>query len=185
VRLFIAVDLSDAERAAVTLIQRAVIEGLAGGGRLRLVKPEQQHLTLVFIGEVEEDRGRRIVQVMERTIPLAPFSVGFREIAAVPPRGAPRVLILAAGEGAESAVQLHAYLVDLLADEGVPRDRRPFRPHLTLGRWRESRPFDRPRASSAGGSVDVEVRRVTLFQSRLSPAGPSYTRLATAPLICP
>jgi 2'-5' RNA ligase len=66
----------------------------------------------------------------------------------------------------------------------VPRAQRPFRPHLTLGRWRESRPSDRPSPKvQVARAVEVDIERVVLFQSRLSSAGPSYTRLATAPLI--
>ena len=185
-RLFVAVELSDAARAAVALVQRRVVDGLRGPGRLRLVNPEQQHLTLVFIGEVAEERSRGIVQAMEGAIPLTPFRISFRQIGAFPPRGAPRVLILAAGDGAEASVRLHEFVANRLENEGVPREPRRFRPHLTLGRWRESRPSDRPsRDVKSEPAVDVDVDRVTLFQSRLSPAGPSYTRLATAPLICP
>ena len=184
--MFVAVELSDSGRAAVSHVQQQVVRELGGSRGLRLVKPEQQHLTLVFIGEVAEDRSARIVQVMMEAIPLAPFRITCRQIDAFPPRGAPRVLILAAGEGAELAAGLQEYVADRLANEGVPREHRPFRPHLTLGRWRESRPSDRPSSAMRPlGAVEVDVDHVTLFQSRLSPAGPSYTRLATARLICP
>jgi 2'-5' RNA ligase len=183
-RLFTAIELSDTARQAMSLVQQQVVRTLRGSGKLRLVKPEQQHLTLVFIGEVAEDRGGRIALAMSREIPLAPFRITFRQIDAFPSRGAPRVLVLAAEEGTERAVDLQHYVADRLEGEGVGREQRPFRPHLTLGRWRDSRPSDRP-SSEIQGAIEVDVDRVTLFQSRLSPAGPSYTRLATARLICP
>lgn len=185
-RLFVAVELSDAARAAVSLVQRQVVDALRGSGCLRLVKSEQQHLTLVFIGEVGEDVGSRLEQVMSHEIPLPPFRITFRRIGAFPARGAPRVLILAAAQGTERAVGLQEHVAGRLAGEGVPREQRPFRPHLTLGRWRDSRPSDRPSPEmQLPGGVEVDVDRVTLFQSRLTPAGPSYTRLATARLVCP
>jgi 2'-5' RNA ligase len=184
VRLFTAIELSDAAREATSLVQQQVVRGLRGSGKLRLVKPEQQHLTLVFIGEVAEERGGRIAFAMSHEVPLAPFRIMFRRIDAFPSRGAPRVLVLAAEEGTERAVELQNYVADRLAGEGVAREQRPFRPHLTLGRWRDSRASDRP-SSEIQVAIEVDVDRVTLFQSRLSPAGPSYTRLASARLICP
>jgi 2'-5' RNA ligase len=182
--LFTAVELSDAARAAALHVQQQVVHRLGGSGKLRLVKPEQQHLTLAFIGEVTEERGGRIVLAMDREIPMSPFRITFRQVEAFPGRGAPRVLVLAAAEGTERAVELQSYVAERLAAEGVAREERPFRPHLTLGRWRDSRPSDRP-SSEIQTAVAVDVDQVTLFQSRLSPAGPSYTRLAVARLICP
>jgi 2'-5' RNA ligase len=78
-------------------------------------------------------------------------------------------------------------VADRLAEADVAPDQRPFHPHLTLGRWRESRPSDRPKASISQGRADVavvDVVRVALFQSRISSSGPAYTRLADARLVC-
>jgi 2'-5' RNA ligase len=139
------------------------------------------HLTLVFIGEVAEERGARIAALMKRDIPLAPFRISLGGIGAFPPRGAPRALYVDVIEGAEGAVALHALVAERLGH----RDGRPFHPHLTLGRWRESRSSDRPKRSPRQALAAVDVHSVTLFQSRLSSAGPAYTRLAAARLVCP
>ena len=179
-RLFTAIELTDAARAAIAAEQGRLVESL-GSSRLRLVKPGQMHLTLVFIGEVNDERGARIVEVMERDIPMAPFRISLRGIGAFPPRGAPRVLYVAVDEGAEAAIGLHAIVAERLGQ----RDDRPFQPHLTLGRWRESRPSDRPKVALRAAIATIDVSSVTLFQSRLSPAGPAYTRLAAARLVCP
>ena len=68
-RLFTAVELTDAARAAVSIVQQQALQGVQGSGRLRLVKPEHQHLTLIFIGEVAEERGVRITDAMGQDIP--------------------------------------------------------------------------------------------------------------------
>lgn len=185
-RLFTAIELTDTARAAIAAEQKRVVEALdRESGRLRLVRPEQMHLTLVFIGEVDEGRGAAIVEVMADDIPIAPFRIGLGGGGAFPPRGAPRVLYVDVVNGADAAIELHRLVSDRLAQVAVPRDQRRFRPHLTLGRWRESRPSDRPRNATRAEIAAVDVASVTLFQSRLSPAGPAYTQVAAARLVCP
>jgi 2'-5' RNA ligase len=179
-RLFTAIELTDPARASIAAEQQRIVQSL-GGSRLRLVKPEQMHLTLVFLGEVAQERGAAIAALMEPDIPLPPFRISLGGIGAFPPRGAPRVLYVDVIEGGEGAIALHALVVERLGH----RDDRPFHPHLTLGRWRESRSSDRPRRSPRSAITALDVHSVTLFQSRLSPAGPAYTRLAAARLICP
>jgi 2'-5' RNA ligase len=67
----------------------------------------------------------------------------------------------------------------------VALEEREFHPHLTLARWKDSRPADRERALSAAGRGAIAQTRVdgaTLYQSRLSPSGSTYTPLARAAL---
>ena len=185
-RLFTAIELTDAARAAIAAEQKRVVEALdRESGRLRLVRPDQMHLTLVFIGEVDEGRGAAIAAVMAADIPIAPFRIGLGGVGAFPPRGAPRVLYMDVVEGADAAIELHQFVSDRLAEVAVPRDQRKFRPHLTLGRWRDSRPSDRPRSSTRAEITALDATSVTLFQSRLSPTGPAYTQVAAARLACP
>lgn len=185
-RLFTAIELTDSARAAIAAEQKRVVGGLErSGGRLRLVKPEQMHLTLVFIGEVVEARGAAIVKLMSDDIPVAPFRIAFGGIGAFPPRGAPRVLFIGVVEGSTAAIDLHRRVSARLAQADVPQDARPFHPHLTMGRWRESRPSDRPRSAARAEIAAIDVAGVTLFQSRLSSSGPAYTPLASAQLVCP
>jgi 2'-5' RNA ligase len=187
-RLFTAIELTEAARTAIGAEQVRVIAALRPAGRLRLVKPEQLHLTLVFIGEVDEVRGAAIAQLMAGDIPIAPFRIVFGGIGAFPARGAPRILYLGVLKGMEAAIGLQAHVTDRLAQAAVPPDGRPFHPHLTLGRWRESRPSDRPHTTRLGARAEVavvDVDHVALIQSRLSSSGPAYTRLAGARLVCP
>ncbi len=185
-RLFTALELSDGARSAIAAEQTRVVAALGrSSGRLRLVKPEHLHLTLVFIGEVPEDRGAAITRTMADDIPLPPFQIAFGGIGAFPPRGAPRALFVDLLEGAEEALELHDRVSRRLAPAGVLPEARPYRPHLTLGRWRESRAADRPRETSRQAIARIDVRAVSLFQSRISSSGPSYTRLSAARLVCP
>jgi 2'-5' RNA ligase len=185
-RLFTAIELTDETRERIVAEQKRVVGGLRNSGApLRLVRPEHLHLTLVFIGEVPDDRSAAIVGVMSEAVMMAPFRLTFGGVGAFPPRGAPRVLYLGVTQGDREAVELHMRVADRLEPLGVTREPRPFHPHLTLGRWRESAPADRPREAPTATAGDIEVAAVTLFQGRLSSSGPTYTRLADAPLVCP
>jgi 2'-5' RNA ligase len=186
-RLFAAVDLGDDARAAIAAEQHRIATDLgAAAGSLRFVRAGQMHLTLAFIGEIAEDRARPIVDVMGNDIARAPFQLVLGGVGIFPPGGAPRVLWLGVVRGAEEIIELGAVVARRIATAGVAFEPRAFRPHLTLARWRTRRRAGRLRLGESTDLVArVDVGAVTLYQSRLLPAGPSYTALARARLICP
>lgn len=186
-RLFTAIELDDAAREAVAEAQRQIHANLGEAARaLRFVRADRLHLTLVFIGEVDERPAADIVDLMRQDIPLPAFELVFAGFGTFPPRGGPRVLWLGTREGARQAIDVQAAVAARLAAAGVAADPRPFRPHLTLARWRERSRGQRPEFPDQSGVIArVMVGCVTLYQSRLSPAGPTYTALAHAQLTCP
>ena len=186
-RLFIAVDLDAEARAAIAAEQRRLGEaaGSPADRSLRWVRAEQIHLTLVFLGEIADARAPAIVDVIERPVRQRPFDLTFAGIGVFPPRAAARVLWLGTVEGAEALAALERELATRIGRCGIVLEERPFRPHLTLARWREGWPADRTRLLAAArpdAIARVRVDHATLYQSRLSSAGPSYTALARATL---
>ena len=185
-RLFVAVDLSDEARDALAVEQKRIASALAGTkSSVRWVKAEQTHLTLVFLGNVEAARTPAVAEEVSRAVELPPFEMVLEGVGVFPPRGAPRVLWVGASEGAEEVTLLQRELAARVERLGIALEQRPFHPHLTIGRWRESRPPDRDRAIGAarkGALARVQVESATLYESRLSPAGPAYTPLARANL---
>jgi 2'-5' RNA ligase len=185
-RLFAAIELDEAARGAIAEEQQRLVERLRAHASTmpRLVSAEHMHLTLVFIGEVSDHRAPAIIDAAASPIAMTPFGLGFGGIGVFPPRGAPRVLWLGLADGAPAVVELQGIVTSRLEKAGVPREQRPFHPHLTLGRWKESRPSDRPHADQQTPAMvaRVEVESVALVQSRLSSKGPTYTVLVRAPL---
>jgi 2'-5' RNA ligase len=185
-RLFVAIDLDEAARESIAQEQHRLMRVFGRQERsLRWVRTDQMHLTLVFIGNVDEARADGIREMMGSELPLPPFVLAFAKTGVFPPHGAPNVLWLGVARGAEEAVELQRAVVDRLVPLGVERERRPYYPHLTLARWRSSRSADRVRALEASRDEEVArvtVNAVTLYQSRLSPAGAAYVALAHAPL---
>ena len=88
-RLFIAADLPNAVREAIAREQKGMAAAIGrSGSSLRWVKPEHAHLTLVFIGNVEDARVPAVVDAVGREIDAAPFDVVFQGAGVFPPRGA-------------------------------------------------------------------------------------------------
>src|SRR4051812_7807284 len=144
-RLFVAIELDEAARTAIAEEQQRLAAMFRDRGAApRLVTSEHMHLTLVFIGEVPQERAQSIVAAASEPIPMPPFAVAFGGIGTFPSRGAPRVLWLGVADGAPEVMRLQSVVVSRLEVAGVARELRPFHPHLTLARWNESRASDRP-----------------------------------------
>ena len=185
-RLFVAIDLNNGARKAIAVEQERVAEVLGSSSSLKWVRSDQMHLTLAFLGEIEEARAAAIIDTMGKDIEdVPPFTIAIAGLGVFPPHGAPRVLWIGLSAGAREAIELERRIVDRLSRAGVTLEERAFHPHLTLARWRRARPVDRRQVVAAERGLEVarvEVERVTLYQSRLSSAGPTHTAVAHAGL---
>ena len=200
VRLFVAIDLDDHARQAIAAEQTRLKQAMMGSGRvlLRWVRPEQLHVTLVFLGSVSAvgrapgdaaaSGASAVVEALGQDVDAARFRIVFAGLGLFPPSGAPAVLWLGVTTGRREVAMVRRQIADRLARIGPARAdarARPFHPHLTLARWRTAKPSDRERVLAADRGAEVagvDVSAVTLYESRLSSAGPSYTALATAKL---
>jgi len=185
-RLFIAVDLDDAARAAIGAEQKRVAAAMGDArSSVKWVRPEQMHLTLVFLGEVSEGHAPAIVDSVNQPVAMPAFGITFQGLGVFPSHGGPRALWVGITDGGGELSELQRELARRVADAGVVLESRPFHPHLTLGRWRQSRSSDRRRVLAAARPevlARVPLTRATLYHSRISSAGPAYTALAHANL---
>jgi len=185
-RLFVAVDLSEDARRAIAAEQKRIAAALAEAKtRLRWVRSEQLHLTLVFLGEIEDNCVPSVVDAVGRDVDAPAFDVTFSGAGVFPPHRAPRALWIGITAGVSELTALQQELARRVVDAGVELDDRPFSPHLTLGRWRTSRSSDSRRALAAaaeGAIARMRVAAATLYQSQVSSAGPVYTARARANL---
>jgi 2'-5' RNA ligase len=187
-RLFVGIELClplrDAAAAtAVTLRQRL-------GSRVdaRWVTPDKLHITVRFIGHVREEAEAFVTDALAQPLPIAPFEMRLGRCGAFPRSGPPRVIWIGVSDGAAAVSAIHDELNRRLAPRGFAAEDRPFSAHLTLARVREvSRGVSSDvRRTIAALTVDAgscPVTSATLFESRLSPAGSRYERLARIPLV--
>jgi len=143
------------------------------------------HVTLKFLGQVDETRAPALADALRATLAGQPaFDVGVRGLGAFPSPTRPRV-IWAGLEDATGALAAVAQQVDACCGGlGFPREPREFAAHVTLGRVREPRRQPTLADALARGAdfARLRVERVSLKRSELSPRGARYSELAAAPL---
>lgn len=181
-RLFTAIELDQPVQAELDVLiselRRRVVRD-APAARLTWASPDGAHLTLRFIGEVDQERAGRIISALREPFDIEPFTVRWSGLGAFPTHGPPRVLWAGAGDGRDALAQLEAAISSRLLRLGVAGGDRQYRPHLTLARVRHAAGLRAARLfeglSAQLGETRVEA--ITLFESRLSPKGPTYTVL--------
>lgn len=176
VRAFVAVFPPPEIRAAAVAGARETVRRLGDrpGNRVRWIEPGNVHLTLKFLGDVrEETLGDLCAPLGETCAKHAPFDVGLVGLGAFPSARRARILWVGVGAGSDQLRALAADIDATLASLGFEREKRPYAPHLTLGRVR-GRPasFDLP--SDASDRLVFQVHRVELVESTLTPEGAVY-----------
>ena len=184
-RLFVAIDLDEGARQAIGAEQQRLAKALGADQSPTWVQPTRMHVTLAFFGDIGDAKAREVIDAMSPDLDVSPFAAVFDRFGVFPARGRPRVLWLGVGEGAREMAEVQRRVTDRLDRLDVALEPRPFHPHLTLARWRTSRPADGQRALSADRHADVArviVDHVTLYHSRLTSAGSTYAALSRATL---
>jgi 2'-5' RNA ligase len=184
-RAFVALLLPERVRAGLA----AVSEELRGQTRgLSWVSPDNLHLTLRFLGEIDPvmlERARDAVAAAAATV--APFTVTLGGLGGFPAGRAPRVLWASVATGGERVEALFAELEAALVARGVPGETRAFHPHVTLARARDPRGAkELLKVLGAGPAFgEVRVEALHLMRSELSPRGARYGVLTAAPFGSP
>jgi 2'-5' RNA ligase len=146
--------------------------------RVTWVRDEAAHVTLRFIGEVSDDVARTVEEALRAPFDLPVFDVKWDQLGTFPGGRAPRVVWIGTTEGVKPLSALASRVAARLDPLIGAGETRPFKAHLTVGRikepgrnvnWREL--LTRVRLKRTITRVD----HVTLYQSRLSPKGPTYT----------
>lgn len=185
-RTFIAVELPDAARAALQAHIARLSRALP---RVRFQPPDSLHLTLAFLGELDDERLDAATQAAIAAASTAPpFTLMVAGLGIFGPPSAPRVLWCGVGGDVPTLLRLQAALADRLAAAGFPRERRPFAPHLTLARFKQ--PLDpaapqRLSAILANPSVaktPFTVDSLSVMKSELLRPAARYTCLCACPL---
>jgi 2'-5' RNA ligase len=146
----------------------------------RWVRPENLHITLKFIGHIAADRLPGVGDALSRVQISEPVDLEFRDIGFFPHERHPTVVWVGIESGPALA-QLAGEVDRALAACGIARDKRPFAPHLTLGRFGETRvPVGlREQIGRAKGRSFGRLRtgEFQLMESKLKSTGAEYTTL--------
>jgi 2'-5' RNA ligase len=177
-RLFIALDLSEAVRAELVAAQSRL-----QAHPVRWSDPAGMHLTLQFLGEADEALVPPLLKALA-AIPVVPFSLTLGGLGAFPNASQPRIIWAGIDGATDALVRLQSAVTTATAPLGFIPEERAFKAHLTLGRTRQEA---RPEQLHALGvalaraalpaPVEWATGRPTLFQSTITPRGAVYIRL--------
>jgi 2'-5' RNA ligase len=188
-RLFLAIRLGDGADAAIGAWAKARA-GESGNAGISWVSPSLYHVTLHFFGDASGKDAAAIAEGLEPLAGKVPApALSIRGVDYLPSRRAPRVLCLGLRVEPEGALDMVIGAARRLASAvGAESDSRPWRAHLTLGRFREHRRGTF--APSWGGPPDIGAQRIQpesfdLMESFLSPRGPRYEALRRYPFAAP
>ena len=180
-RVFVAVDLPENLKGELRVRQEK-LKGAAQGGRW--VRPEGIHLTLKFLGEISEEQTGQVTQALSQVPRFEAFSVEVKGFGFFPNSRRPRVLWVGV-EGGDPLAALAAQVEKSLQAVGFPSEDRPFKPHLTLARFRIPQP--QPSLAKELSAVHspslgrITVSQFSLIESRLNPQGAEYRKIADYP----
>jgi 2'-5' RNA ligase len=186
-RTFIAVRFSDEVISALGNIQARLKAALGSRSKIKWVEPKNIHLTLQFLGDV----GVEVLGEMAGLLSVAfsgnpPFEVSLHGLGTFPSAQKPRVVWAGMVAGVLELEAVSDAVHQVTGEFGFRREKRPFKPHVTLGRIRD------PRKSGNISEALKEIREVGvgscqidvvhLVASELRPQGPVYTTLDSFPL---
>ncbi len=182
--MFIAIEVQNT-KALTDLI--ASYSSVLADEKIRWVDPSNMHLTLAFLGDIDEQQQEEAAQLLEETSRrFKPFTIEFTGAGLFRNLRRPRVLWLGI-EAGDTLYEMRSVLCQRLMEAGLLDEEKPFSPHLTLGRMK--RIEDRGRLSEllsepAGHQPPPQhVSEIILYESILREGSPPvYRRAAEAEL---
>jgi len=184
VRLYVALEIPTAVRGnlAALIEELRAADAAAAKNKARWVRPENLHVTLKFIGNVDAGKLEAIRAVLGEVRTGGDVELRFRGVGFFPNEKRPRVLwagIAASPNLAPLAAEIDARLEKL----GIARETREYAPHLTLARFDPPGISEKLRAAAQENATRefgaVRTGEFHLFESKTRPTGAEYTRLSS------
>jgi RNA 2',3'-cyclic 3'-phosphodiesterase len=181
IRAFLAIEPPEDILQAISGLQEKLKREISG--RISWTKPQGQHLTLKFFGDISSDDVKNICAAAQsQTAAAAALNLKIEKIGVFPDARRPRVIWCGVTGDGEKLLRLQKQLDSDFAGIGFPCEDRPFRAHLTLGRIKDTHGLTGISAAlhkySAFAAGEFDCKELILFQSKLLPQGPVYTKLA-------
>jgi 2'-5' RNA ligase len=178
-RCFIAIPLPTDTHQELSKIQSQLKETEADVG---WVRSDNIHLTLKFLGEVEETKIKTISQELKKLISKHTcFETMLGKLGTFPTLSNPRVIWIGVSKNEDKINKLQQNIEEILEPLGFAKETRFFHSHLTLGRVRSKKNIqkliEKIKILPFPQFKPITVDRIILFQSILKPTGAEYTAL--------
>jgi 2'-5' RNA ligase len=181
IRAFLAMEPPEHILQAVAHMQEKLKREISG--RISWTKPQGQHLTLKFFGDISTEDVKNIcAAVQNRIASESSLNLKIERLGVFPDAHRPRVLWCGFTGEVEKLSVLRKQLDDDFAGIGFPGEDRPFRAHITLARIKDVHGLagigEALTKHSGFAAGEFVCKELILFQSKLSPQGAVYTKLA-------
>ena len=177
-RTFIAIELPGEIKNSLSHLQEQLKNA---GADVKWVEPNNIHLTLKFLGEIDDKKLEGITKIIfDIAKEKNKFQIHISSLGAFPKIDFPRVIWVGVDIGDKETKQVAEELEEKTAKIGIPKEDRPFSSHITIGRTRSSLNRERlvqdlkNKAELSGVRLEFYVTKITLFKSTLTPHGPIY-----------
>ncbi len=180
IRSFIAFELPESVRDALANVQKSMKGNVEG---VSWTKPGSIHLTTNFLGYIEEDLIPGVGEAVKQSmIGAAKMNMRLTGVGAFPSIYRPRVLWVGVEGDVPAMAEVKSKLDRLLQPWGFEAETRSFKPHLTIGRVKNTKNLKRLSQTLEQAEVAEQplfvVSRLVLYKSELFPDGARYTPLA-------
>ena len=185
IRSFLAFELPHDVRKKVAKISGEIKKT---GLNAKWVKPANIHLTVIFMGNIDEEDIPGIISKIDNVACLYKnFDISLGGMGLFPDLRRPRIIWLGLDGETDRLSSLRNDLQKSLESFGIKQERRPFNPHLTLGRFRKpvkDRALLNKIIDEYGniGGPEEKLCELVMFKSELKPGGAVYTRIHSWPL---
>jgi len=177
-RMFVALELPISARAGILEASRETFGKLKG---ISLVREENMHVTLKFLGNVDDEAQSGLQTLLPITArETKPFKVGYGGIGYFGRQASISSIWLGADEPTGSLGRLAREIEGVCKQVGIPEEGKAYHPHLTLLRVKQPGllpKWDELQRSFGGWSGEVLHTGFGLFSSTLTPAGPIYEKI--------
>jgi 2'-5' RNA ligase len=181
VRLFVALEIPSEVRKNLGELMELL---RAISKEPRWVRPGNLHITLKFLGEMPETKLDAVRTALAQTRSEQPVNLEFRGLGFFPNEKHPRVFWVGI-EASTNLTKLAGDIEGAMEKLGIPREHRPFSPHLTLARFERPGLPEKLRSAIAENAQRefgaLRTNEFQLIQSKLKPSGAEYTTLASFP----
>ena len=185
IRSFLALELPSEIKEIVARVSGEVRQSTLD---VKWAKVDNIHLTVVFMGNIETEDIPAIGDGVKKVcLTYGAFDASLKGIGCFPNKRSPRVLWLGLDGDLERMSNFRDALQEQLTPFGIKEERRRFKPHLTLGRFRKSKRMDLQGDELLSKYEDLAspvcpLKELILFKSDLKPSGAKYTKLEVWPL---
>lgn len=178
IRLFIALSLDLNVKNSLSNI---IIDLKSKGGKVKWVEPLNLHLTVKFLGNTDPGKIDSIKNCIDRVgSSSSPIETSFTSLGGFPNLIQPKVIWVDMDKNKESLTELASKIDMGLTDIGFEKDNKPFKPHLTLGRVKDSADLDNLVSylkQFKFEKINFCFDTLQLIQSTLTQKGPIYKTL--------